>query len=71
MTRNYSPWSNGLFVSGALHVLVTSNTFSENGVMHADLYFLVKNTYYHKFFSLIAGDTYYASIAQGFIADDG
>lgn len=39
--------------------------------MHNDIYFLLRNTFYHSFFSQIAGDTYYASIAKGFIADDG
>jgi len=68
---NLSPWCSGLYIFGGLLANISNNSFVNNGVLHNHLYFLIRNTFYHEFFSAIAGDIYYASLDQGFIADDG
>ncbi|EAS02157.2 transmembrane protein, putative (macronuclear) [Tetrahymena thermophila SB210] len=69
--NNMAQLSNCIYVLGSLSIQITQNQFLSNGVLHTDLYFLMRNTNYNLLMNTIAGSILYQTLNQGFIIDDG
>ncbi|KAL4440919.1 hypothetical protein ABPG74_009332 [Tetrahymena malaccensis] len=69
--NNMAQLSNCIYVLGSLSIQIINNQFLSNGVLHTDLFFLMKNTNYNLLMNTIAGSILYQTLSKGFIIDDG